>query len=513
MTYVLLILVLAFLLRCVAFSGYVSGDDAAYITQAVRLLSGDFTPPDSHWGLRSALVLPTALSFAIFGISPITTSIVPMALSLASVVLVFRAGCVFFHERIGLLAAALVAICPIEIIFASHLFPYVYISFFSTLTLYWFLRGDKEGNHWLLLGAGFALGLAYLSRITALFALLFFAVYVLWQMKFKVSYILVAVGFLLVMGLEAIFLTATYQNPLVRAEVLFGFGQQDQVRELLHQDFSLSWFIEPFIRPLFEQEFLAFFFVIIIGGVWGLFARNPIAKILSIWVLVIFLYTCFGSTSISDYQPLRRLPRYLAPVVLPAILLFAYFLFRLGSLKLMGIAIIALAGSTVLAITVDGSRHVATQHKNIAAWLNSTSAPVVLPRTLYFDVAYFLEFDGRPNIAMFAVESDRSHSRKRAMQVTPNVVLFTDASEIPCGTYVFTDRYLELERLRSPYEKVREFEKPLSIAQRLLTTDWVLRIVGRFRDPRRLEDLKRKTASQAVELHYQSCVDQAPMQS
>ena len=89
------LLLVAFVVRCVFFSGGIRGSDAfAYAQHAYDIASGHY---DLHsiygfYGFRYFVLLPTAFSFMIFGVNDLSASIFPYIFSLLNIIVVFLLG-------------------------------------------------------------------------------------------------------------------------------------------------------------------------------------------------------------------------------------------------------------------------------------------------------------------------------------------------------------------------------------------------------------------------------------
>ena len=197
-----LIFVAAIFLRILVFSGYVGGDDAAYSARAYAYSVSDFSTPYDHWGSRHGIVLPTAIAYNVFGVHDLSTVLAPFAFSLATVILAYMLGRRLFDTETGLLSALLICVFPMEVLFASQLFPYSFLSFWLTTSLLFFLRGVETEKLSFFYISGICLGCAYSCRITALFCCLFFTLHYLVYRERLLRYVNVAFGLLTVVLIE-----------------------------------------------------------------------------------------------------------------------------------------------------------------------------------------------------------------------------------------------------------------------------------------------------------------------
>src|SRR6185437_6433756 len=116
---VLLVLAIAVFSAWLGWTGYIESDDQYYASAAVGWLTKFPYIGTGHWGLRHAIVLPIAASFALGGISE-TALILPTTLYyLAIVVLTFFALNRLSGAAVAFWAAVLIALTPLFSLSAS----------------------------------------------------------------------------------------------------------------------------------------------------------------------------------------------------------------------------------------------------------------------------------------------------------------------------------------------------------------------------------------------------------
>src|SRR5262245_12630184 len=179
------ILVLGAALRLLFFTGFHGFDDIFYIQRAYSLSEGIFSLPATHWGARIGLVGPTALAYGIFGVTSASTVAFPFLCSLLTIVAAFYLGRRLFSDQVGLMAALLVAIFPMDVIFASMLFPTAPVSLLCGWGFGVFLLAEVEGRPIHYLVSGVAFGLACTMHEAAVISLAFYPVYLASGGKFR----------------------------------------------------------------------------------------------------------------------------------------------------------------------------------------------------------------------------------------------------------------------------------------------------------------------------------------
>jgi hypothetical protein len=152
-------------------------DEVAYLFQAKTLATGRLTvaspePPESFWtpfvldwqGQRFGKYPPGWPAVLASGVWAGAPWLVNPLLAALSLYLVYRLGQTLYDDRVGLLAAVLGLVSPLFLVlsgsFLSHLASSVWLLLFSL----WFIW-TARGRHWrFALGAGLALGAAFLTR-------------------------------------------------------------------------------------------------------------------------------------------------------------------------------------------------------------------------------------------------------------------------------------------------------------------------------------------------------------
>src|SRR6185503_3659841 len=188
-----LIVIAAAILRLVFFSGLVLYDDASYVKRAYELSTGLMRPPTTQFEARIGLVGPTALLYRAFGVGPRTTVAFPLACSLLSVLAAAFFGARLFGVRTGLLASLLLAIFPMDVIFASELFATTPSTLLVGSGLGLFLLAERSRRPLVYLASGLALGLA---------ALVFYPLYVVFVAPPSRKHAIVLAGLVLAASLD-----------------------------------------------------------------------------------------------------------------------------------------------------------------------------------------------------------------------------------------------------------------------------------------------------------------------
>ncbi|MCU0307497.1 MAG: glycosyltransferase family 39 protein [Thermoleophilia bacterium] len=160
-------------LRLWAFGGVTfahGGDDGRYVQVAQNLALGHLPDGPTEWfGARAAFLWPVAVLFRTFGADDVTAVLWPLACSLLAVLAAFLIGRELASARVGLIAAALVAVAPLEVLLATRLRPDAVMPAFVALAMWCALRARRGGRPaWWIAAAGVLLGAGWSARESAI---------------------------------------------------------------------------------------------------------------------------------------------------------------------------------------------------------------------------------------------------------------------------------------------------------------------------------------------------------
>ncbi|MGB5078523.1 MAG: glycosyltransferase family 39 protein [Sphingorhabdus sp.] len=270
-----LALVLFGLLVGAGWVGFLASDDVTYAIGAYGWIE-QFPFVGGHGTIRYPITIPMALSFTALGENEFAMVLPSLVYMLAFLVLAWHV----IRSAAGSLAAtsALIALAfsPLLVIQASIASVDIVemACLFASVFLFWRCldHGPRAGT---LFAAGAMAGLAFLTRETAIFIVLFFAVLFLFGHRFgRGHYLWIAAGFLAIWGIEILYLWAMTGDPLYRVNIS------------LHHDSSIdrsidvagNTVIHPLVDPLLvllvNQEFMALFFIAFPLGTWLCLSRS-----------------------------------------------------------------------------------------------------------------------------------------------------------------------------------------------------------------------------------------------
>jgi hypothetical protein len=147
-----------------------NSDEAVYAGQAASLARDPDLLPYFPVFRAHPLLFQSLLSlqYRVFGVSPLGGRLLAVAFGLATVWLTYAIGTRLYGQRVGVLAALLIGVMPYTVVVSRQILLDGPMAFLAALALYLLVRYvQTERAPWLYAAAG-ALGLAVLSKETAI---------------------------------------------------------------------------------------------------------------------------------------------------------------------------------------------------------------------------------------------------------------------------------------------------------------------------------------------------------
>jgi 4-amino-4-deoxy-L-arabinose transferase-like glycosyltransferase len=339
----------AIALRLSLFGGYDGLDDAEYARIAYQIANGTFSLDDYAgppvFPLRMGLILPTSLFFRVLGQSEWTMVLFPLILSIAALPLIYVCTTCFFSHRAGLVATALLAITPIELVNATKLVPDLPAAFFAALgvtLIALFGRASAGRGSALFWGgclAGISFGLSWLCKEAIAYLVPFCIAYIAisFRKDRRATFLLwagVATGSIGTLFGEVIIYLYLTGDPVFRFHEI-----ERNYRELENGFFtkgsSFGWREgESYARAVVKRLLIGgpnlvllnsyFLFLPLIGLIaafHGWYSKDKAFLIPSLWLVTLVLMFNFASSSLSSYMPVALFDRYFYPIIFPSIVL------------------------------------------------------------------------------------------------------------------------------------------------------------------------------------------------
>lgn len=467
----------AALLRVVLWSGMILYDDVHYVVRARELSLGGFTPPESVLGARLGVVGPAALLLGAFGTNLVTIGLYPFVCSMLGVGAAYFLGARLLSPQAGLVGAALVAFFPLDVLYSTVLFATAPQIFFVGVSVGAFLLAERASRPALMFASGLALGLGALVHETSLVALVFYPLYSIFVAPPSRRHALAGLGLLLAVALDPLVHglmgdAGAHLRILLGGPVLAGTAP-----EAAGHGANPRWILEPFARLVTEQELGLFPALVAPVAIWRAFRpRSETQRALALFVLSVSLWLLYGTLSPARYAPLSRLPRFLAPVVLPAVWLLGEEL-AAQSRRLRTIALAALVATSLLCVAGDGGRARMTPYLELRRALARLGAErVVVERGHRFPLLVAEGFGPRYALATLE-ETPDPH---RALVVAEGEAARARAVALPGAELALT------------------IAAPETFYTRLLGTGPVMALLRATRPERRTMDLERKARPWAL---------------
>ncbi len=323
----------AFFIRILFFTGGVRGSDAyAYALHAFQIASGqyDINAIGSFYGFRFALLLPTALSYFLFGVNDYSSVLFPYIFSLMNMLMVYFLAREIFDRETAFIAAILLAIYPLDIATTNVLSPDSFIPLFCSLAILFYVKAQKILNRseWAggyLFLSGIFIAFAYLSRITSIFIFAALVLHHIFRKQKMSGLIWVTLGLAIPLIGEALYYTVYTGDPFFRFHRI---AIHESLVKGPDPDAIVSLWFYPKVMFGFDLTGWAFYGLLwwmVLAGLTMAFKQRDDRILLPAFFLVIpFLGFEFGTQSLKEMIPIMKNYNYLSLITGPAVLIAAY---------------------------------------------------------------------------------------------------------------------------------------------------------------------------------------------
>ena len=148
---VLALFTIALALRLIFFGGLLGWDDVDFIRAAEALVAGE-TMPRTSADLRYGFVVPLAITTVLVGPGELSAVLVPLTYWILEFVVAFALGHLLGGFGLGMVAAAIVALTPLDVLAATELHSDLAAGVWMAATMYGVMRGERaaaSGVAWL----------------------------------------------------------------------------------------------------------------------------------------------------------------------------------------------------------------------------------------------------------------------------------------------------------------------------------------------------------------------------
>jgi 4-amino-4-deoxy-L-arabinose transferase-like glycosyltransferase len=324
--------------RAFLFNGGIRGSDAfAYAQYAHDIATSgyDISQIKNFYGFRYILLIPTALSYYLFGVNDISSSLFSLLCSLLNIVVIFVIAKRIFNLQTALLAAILLVFYPLDIASATLLGPDSAIPLLSSLAVLCYLMVDDEVDGskrvYFFLFAGLFIGLSMSARLTSVFLYGVLCIDQVIRRRRAVPVLWILLGLMIPIAAEALYYYSLTDDALYRIHQIAHLAG---LVKGLDPDAIVSLWFYPKVMFGFDLKGLACYgftwWMVAAGFVWASSKRDGRVLFLAIWLLLPFLGFEFGTQSLNEMIPIMKNYNYLSLITGPAVIMAAYFLVNFG---------------------------------------------------------------------------------------------------------------------------------------------------------------------------------------
>ncbi len=218
-----LLTLLGVALLTLAWVGFIGSDDINYRSGAIGWLTEGWYVPSTHWDARNTVTLPAAAAIALLGDTEFAV-VAPSALYFLLLVALTYAKLGALMPQVHAAAAtALLATIPVFSIHAGTVSADLAEAFWAIVGFWLVVQGTRNTRAAPLnmVAAGIAIALAFMGRETVVGLILFIGILMLAGYRIdRRLYWYAGLGFLLVVGLEAIYYAVAAGDPLRRIRII-----------------------------------------------------------------------------------------------------------------------------------------------------------------------------------------------------------------------------------------------------------------------------------------------------
>lgn len=370
----------ALLIRILFFTGGVRGSDAyAYAFHAFEIASGQYqiNSIGSFYGFRFAVILPTAFSYALFGVSDYSSALFLYLSSLLNIFVVFLLAEKIFDRNTAIISCILLAIYPLDIATTNTLSPDSFIPFLSTMAIMCYLMAEQKSDspqmhHIYLVISGLFIAFAYLARITSIFLFAAMLCYHIFRKQKKSSLLWVMVGLAIPLCLEAFYYYIYTGDPLFHHHTI---AVHDNLVRGSNPDAIVSLLFYPRVMFGFDLTGWAFYglmwWLVLAGIILAFYKKDKRIMLPAFFLIIPFLGFEFGTQSLKEMIPIMKNYNYLSLITCSAVLIGAYAIKEgfplLFANKHNRFLLLILAISIIAGMNLYGTYRLALNAKNDAA--------------------------------------------------------------------------------------------------------------------------------------------------
>ena len=336
--------------------GFIASDDSLYYEGAVRWLTDPPFAGDNHWSTRFPLTLMFAGMIALVGPNFLAFALTAVLFYVVIVAVTGVFATQVAGSRAGWIAALLTATLPVIVANATSVS--VDLIEASAVMIGAMLLGgasDDRAELWRGAAAGAAFGIAMLCRETTALPLVgLVPIFLLGRPVPRRVLIASGVGFVAVIGGEALFQYAMTGDPLRRYTIAFHHDEHIDRAANMEGNFLLWPPIDPLLVLLINDDFGLLFWVAGAALWFGALRTVDVASRRRLVVLAAMAAASFVLVALLVHKLVLN-PRYFTLPALAAVTVVAIWLDRARP-RVRIVALVAIVGSNLLLMSV-GNAH------------------------------------------------------------------------------------------------------------------------------------------------------------
>ncbi|QDT34652.1 ArnT family glycosyltransferase [Thalassoglobus polymorphus] len=358
LTVICIIITAGFLIRISFFTGLAMGDDVIYAAQVLSLAHGSNpTLEQTHWTTRAGMTfLPSAI-LKTTGNIQFSFVAIPLFFSTLKIAVAIIGGNILLGRKYGILSGIIMAIIPLEIIYATHFFPDIPVSCLSSLSLLFWIHALKTDSRLSFLLAGLCFGIGYLFRETILLdGPVYIALLVTSGRIIRPKILIATIAPLTILVIESVLFNFYHGDPLYRIDSILHQQENPANLTLISTSTAGGGFItDPLLMLLLSHEFSIFMTASLVLAFFSI--RNLKTAPFAIWLIFGFIWQYYGTTVPTDWVPLQRDPRYSAGLTIPAAFILSYHIsnIRIPFLRYSIITVLCTSGLVCASFDNGGS--------------------------------------------------------------------------------------------------------------------------------------------------------------
>ena len=461
--------------RLLLFIGAQGSDDSVYSDMAHAVLTRSHHAAADVFSTRVGYLGAIAASYAIFGAGTFTLVLPNLVFSLAGIALAWRLAREFTDEAGAWRTAALLAIFPLDVFFATEAHTDLPLAVFLSGAVLLFLTARKSDRIPGLIAAGVVLGIGHLFKESAFFGL---AAMLAVAGKPKLRDAWAPAGFAAVIAGEALVYGILTGDPLFRFTSI-RVAQSQDVAGLHPSAAATAGLIVSALVQFVNPASVGFAFfgllpaVALVSAGLALRRKEERLRPVMLWAAVLVLLLILWPIRLIPYQPaLRNHPRIFLLAEVPIAILVADLLRDRRTVRTVAIAGVLLVSSIGASLILRADARRLTEGARLAYDQLPASGTVVSdPRTMYLFRLYDGYRDTRQWLTWFQTVPAGPHVRVvnetwiaqlRGMHGLMPPAGFERSDQAPSATFQIRrrGRLRTMFREESPPEEVRIYALP-----------------------------------------------------